>query len=321
MANYVNTKKTALYLVSGNTLPVPPANFIEQTEEFAVNPTRTMEKFKRISSLLGGEDAYVDNCSAALEQSVSTQMRTNNKDGSALSTPPLYGELLKVCGFNETVGADAIEYANTQSPQRGSAIFNVDGNQFEATDSVVGSVEFVFEAGKPAIINAELSMFLDNEGIPTKTASVNTPLSNEDLIMVSCNDKIQIAGNDINADKVTLKLNSEISTKYGVGIKSKDITDYGVEIKISNFATQADYITTLEALKDQTEVAFMAIFGTKGTGAAIDGQSVEVAAGNCRYIEVDDSTEDGNIKRDITLMVRPAFSDGTSVMLTVGKLI
>ena len=76
---YINTKRSALFLKDGATLPTPPANFIELSEEFVVNPEPTVEEFNRVSALLGGTDSYADTCHVVLNQDISTMMRTNDK--------------------------------------------------------------------------------------------------------------------------------------------------------------------------------------------------------------------------------------------------
>jgi hypothetical protein len=168
----MNTKKSSLFVKSGASLPVPPANFLEVTDEFTVNPQPTIEEFNRISSKLGTTDSYADTCSVTFNQSVSHMMRSTNVAADALDTVPEYGEILKVCGFDETIdtatpGQETVIYTNSQAPVRGSGVVYVDGNKFTMTDTVVGDATFNFEIGKPGMIDASLQGFIDNKGIPS----------------------------------------------------------------------------------------------------------------------------------------------------------
>ena len=315
---FVNTKKSALYLSDSDTLPVAPAGFIELSEEFVVNPDPTVEEFNRISARLGGTDSYADTCHVVLDQSVETMMRTNSKDGTALAKLPECAPLFEICGLDGTVTTDNVEYTNSQTPKIGSAVLNIDGKQFTAKGSVVGDATFEFEIGKPAKFSADLSGFLDNEGIPTDTASTDTPLSNEDLIMMTCADIVLADSTAINADKITIEMGAEISEKYALGVKEFQMTDYVIKLTASFFVDSANYKDAQQKLIDQDVDTIHCQFNTKD-GVLVDGKSLEVYATNAKVSSYEDSVEDSIVKREVTWLLRSG-ANSENIKFKYGKL-
>jgi len=315
---YVNTKRSALYLSATATLPVPPAGFIELSDEFVVNPDPTVEEFNRVSSLLGGTDSYSDTCHVVLNQSVSTMMRTNDKSGSALDTPPECSALFQVCGLDEVVTADNVTYTNSQQPKIGSAVLNIDGKQFTSTSSIVGDATFVFEIGKPAKFDASLSGFLDNQGIPTDTASVATTLSAENLIMMTCADIVLADSTAVQADQVTIAMGAQISEKYALGVKEFQMTDYVIKLTASFFVDSANYKDAQQKLIDQDVDTIHCKFNTLN-GVSVDGQSLEVIATNGKVSSYTDSAVDSTVKREVTWLLRPG-AGGANIQFKYGKL-
>jgi len=315
---FVNTKRSALYLSADATLPVPPAGFIELSDEFVVNPDPTVEEFNRVSSLLGGTDSYADTCHVVLNQSVSTMMRTNDKSGSALSTKPECSPLFQVCGFNETVAGDKVTYVNSQAPKIGSAVLNIDGKQFTSKGSIVGDATFVFEIGKPAKFEASLSGFLDNKGIPTDTASTATTLSDENLIMMTCADIVLADGTAVTADMVTIAMGAQISEKYALGVKEFQMTDYVIKLTASFFVDSANYKDAQQKLIDQDVDAIKCSFNTLD-GVLVDGQSLVVTAGKAKVSSYTDSAVDSTVKREVTWLLRPDAT-GNNLTFDYGKV-
>ena len=152
MADYVNTLKSSLFIKSGAILPIPDDGFIEQTDEMVINADIPVTEFKRISSRLGATDSYADSCHSTFTHTLNTNMRSNDKSGLALDTVPEIGELLKTCGFDESIAAGTgVIYVNSQAPKRSSAVMNIDGWQYTATDGLVGDLTITGEIGKPIL--------------------------------------------------------------------------------------------------------------------------------------------------------------------------
>jgi len=320
MSDYINTKKSALFLLSGATLPVPPANFLEQTEEFVVNPQPTVEEYNRISARLGTTDSYADTCHVTMDQTVKHMMRTQNKAGTAFDTVPSYGELLKVCGFDESVtsavGMETVIYKSSQSPAKGSAVMNIDGHQYTATDTVVGDATFIFEIGKPAMIEAKLSGFFDNQGIPTAVASPTVTLSDEDLLIMSCADIMLADGTSVEADKITITMGAEIAKKYALNAKDFSINDYVIKMTADFSPENVNYADAITKLNAGTVEAILISLGTDQTGALINGKSVEIKANYAKASTFTDSIQDSNVKRSFTWILQAPLTE--SLRLKMG---
>lgn len=306
---FMNTKKSALFVKSGSALPATPDNFFEQTAEFIVNPNPTITEFKRISAKLGTTDSYTDACHSTFTLTANHQMLTSNKAGDALMTPPLYGEVLKVCGFNEVIDIstedeETVTYINSQTPTVGSAIANIDGKQFNVENSLVGDASFTFEIGKPAILDASFSGFLDNNGIPTDTALPDVELADEDLVFVTCTDIFMADGSTVVADKITISMNPEIEEYYALGLKEFSINDYAIKITASFLVDSADYADAMTKLIGGTVETIDIKLNTNDAGELVNGKSLNILAGLAKASASTDSIDKSRLKRDFTWLVQ-----------------
>ena len=316
---FMNPKKSVIFLKSGVALPVPPANFIEVTEEFVVNPTPTTEEYNRISGKLGSTDSYADTCHVVFNQSVSHKMRSSNSAADALDTVPEYGELLKICGFDETIetgtpSEETVIYTNSQTPVNGSALAYVDGKKFAMTDSIVGDATFNFEVGKPAMLDATLQGFLDDAGVPTDEVPASTTLSEEPRLIVSCGDIITAGGSAISADKITIAMGADVQELYALGLKEFNINDYVIKLTADFYVDSADYSDAITKLNAETAEAIVIKLGTNQTGALINGKSIEITASVAKASTFTDSTDKSRVKRSFTWLLRP---DGSNVNLSI----
>jgi len=316
---YLNTKRSALFLKAGATLPVPPSDFLEVNNEFVINPNPTVEEFNRISSLLGGTDVYADTCHVTFSQSFTHLMRTNDKAGTALDAVPEASELFKVCGLDETVSAGTgVKYINSQSPQVGSAVFNIDGKQFESKGSVVGDATFEFEIGKPAKVSANLQGFLENEGIPTDVTPPSVPLNVEDLLMMTCTDIFLEDGTALQCDKITIAMGAEISEKYALGVKTNQMTDYVIKVTADFFVDSVNYADAQTKLINQAVESIVISLNTDASGALQDGKSLKITMGACKVADYNDDTEDSTVKRSQTWLARPSTASGENIVFEYG---
>ena len=302
----INTKRTALFIKSGSTLPVPPANFLEADDVVLVTPTVRVEEYKRLNGKLGANDAYADTCDTTFEGSIAHKMRFQNSAADALDTVPEYGELLKIGGFTETIntatpGQETVTYENTQNPVLGSAVAYMDDNKQTMTGSLACDLTFSFEIGMAAKIEASLSAFFDNNGIATSEANPTVDLSDEGCLLVGCADVTTAGGTTIEPSNISIAMNSEISKFYGMGLKEYQLTDYKPELTVDFYPDNANYNDAITALANQTAETIVIKLGTNN-GTMVSGKSVEIQVTNCKYKSYSDSDDQGSIKRSVTYM-------------------
>jgi len=312
-----NTTKSALFVKSGGVLPVAPANFIESTSPVLINPDIASTDFKRVSGKLNATESYVDVANAQASFSIEHMMRSNNKAGTALSTPPEYSELLKICGFDEAIDTSVpsnefITYTNTQTPVLGSAVAVLDTNQFTFTGSLASDLTMEFEAGASAKISAGLQGYIDS-ATPTVVAQPSVTLSSEPLMIVSNYSTVVLGGVTLKPDKVTISTNPEIADNYTMGgangLKSKQMTDYSLTCTIDFYVDNADYDREITAIESQSTATLDIKVGTDNTGTLVNGQSMHLTAGLVKTETQSDSDENNQLKRSVTYKILNGASD------------
>lgn len=313
----MNTQKTALFLQSGAVLPVPPSNFIESTTPVLITPTITAEDFKRISGKLNSTDSYVDTCNSQVNFSLTHYMRSSNIAQDDLAAVPEYGELLKVCGFDETIdslvpGSEFVTYTNTQTPVLGSAVGYVDGQKFEFTDSLTSDMSLEFQIGQPAQIVSNIQGFVDNP-IPVIEANPAVILNEEPLMIVSCASLTLLGGTVLKPDRVVFATNPEIADFYTMGgtngLKSKSMTDYALTCTIDFFVDNADYDREINAIKNQTSATLEIDVATDDASALVNGKSLQVTCEVVKTNDYTDSDENNVLKRSVTYKVQNGTND------------
>lgn len=318
----LNTKKSALFLKSGGTLPVASANFLEVGEAVLLNPTITIEEFKRINGKLGSNDSYADTCDATISQTITHKMRSTNIAGDALDTLPEYTELLRIGGFDYAVdtttpGEETVIFTNTQAPINGSAVAYVDGYKQTMTGSVVADITMNLNIGKAAEISASLSAFIDNKGIATAEATPDVTLNSNPVLLVSCTDIFTAGGDVIKPDSVTITMGSEIGKFYGMGLKEYSMTDYMIKVEASFFPDNADYNTAMTKIASETVEALEIKLGTGAGGDLVNGKSVLINCPLAKASNVSDADTDGKVKRTFTWLLQ-GDSEGESITIKHG---
>jgi len=320
---YMNTLKSAVFIKAGNELPTPPANFFEVAEEFVINPNPTVEEYKRISGKLGTLDTYTDTCHATFSQKFTHKMRSSNSAGDNLAAVPEYGEVLKICGFEEiidtqTEGQEKVTYKNSQTPVRGSGIFYVDGKKFTATDTLVGDVSFNFEVGKVATMDVTLNGFLDNNGVPVDEPNPTVALNEEPLLVVGCTDFIKVDGTKIPADKITIEMGSSIDEFYALGKKEFNLTDYAIKLTADFYVDKADYTNAINDLNSGQIQTIHIVLGKQGNSIA-NGKTVFFSANTAKSYKIEDTIDKNTLKRSITWLLQPD-TYGVNIAFTTGYL-
>jgi len=302
----MNTKKTSLFLKSGAVLPTTPANFLEVEEELLLTPEIPIEEFKRINGLLGANSSYADTCHTTISQTISTKMRFSDSAGTALDTPPEYGELLKIAGFTETidtsVGEETVIYTNRQAPLRGSGVAFVDGKKHEMTDSLVADVTMNFPIGKVATISAALTAFLDNDGVAGTEANPTVTLNDEGVLLVGCADIFTAGGSALVPDNISITTGADIQEFYGMGRKQYEMKDYMFKVTADFYPENADYNDAIENLAAGTTEAIVIKLGTNA-GTEVNGQTVAITCDTAKASAFSDSADKSTVKRSFTWLL------------------
>lgn len=309
----LNTTKTALFLQAGDVLPIPAAGFIETTSPVMVVPTIATANFKRISGKLNTSDSYADTCNAQSTLAIEHLMRSNDIAGTALDTPPEFGELLKICGFDENISAGTgVTYTNTQDPVLGSGVAFLDGNRFDFTGSLASDFTMALQVGSPAMITANLQGYLDDP-IPTVEVQPSVTLSDEPLMVVSCANLVTLGGTVLKPDRVTFSTNPEIADFYTMGgangLKSKAMTDYAMQCTIDFFIDNEDYDREITAIKDQTTAILEVDIATDDASALVNGKSMKITCDLVKTESFTDTDTDNVGKRSVTYRLANNVSD------------
>ena len=304
-----NTKKSAFFLKSGNTVPTAPAGYLELEEALIPAVDIPIEEFKRINGRLGSNDSYADTCHATISQTVSHKIREQNAVADALETIPEFGELLKIGGFDETidtstVGEETVIYTNTQTTTRGSALIYVDGWKQVATGSLAADLTFNFPIGKTPTISAAIQAFLDNKGVAVASATpdVSGVQSEEACMVVGCSDIVTAGGSTITPDNISISMGAEIQEQYGMGVAEYEMTDYMIKITADFFPDNADFNTAVTKLNSQTVEAIDIKVGTVA-GALVSGKSMHVTADLAKANSFSDSGDKDALKRSFTWLI------------------
>jgi hypothetical protein len=304
----VLTKKSALFLKSGATLPTLPNNFLEIEEELLVTPNITVEEYARINGRLGSHDSYAVTDFTTLSQTVSTKMRFTNAAATALETPPEYGELLKIGGFTETIDTgtadeETVTYTNTQAPVLGSAVMYIDGWKHESENSLAADLTFNFPIGKAATISAALSAYLDNKGVPTSESAPTITLNPESVMVVGKADIMTAGGGAITPDNVTIAMGATITEFQGMGKAEFEMMDYKIMVTADFWVDNANYAADITKLGADTVEAIVIKLGT-AAGVLVNGKSVQIDIDLAKVTAVSDTGTDGAAKRTVSWLLQ-----------------
>lgn len=308
-----NTTKTGVFLQAGGVLPIAPANFIETTSPVLITPTIATATFKRISGKLNTSDSYADVCNAQSTMALEHYMRSNDLGGTALDTAPEYGELLKICGFTETVDAGVgVTYTNTQTPELGSGVVYVDGNRFDFTGSLASDFVMTLQVGTPAMITANLQGYID-DAKPTQEVQPAVVDNDEPLMVVSCANLVTLGGTVLKPDRVTFSTNPEIADFYTMGgangLKAKAMTDYALLCTIDFFVDNEDYDREIIAIEDQTTATLEVDIATDENSLLVNGKSMKVSCDLVKTENYADTDSNNALKRSVTYRLQNNASD------------
>ena len=309
----INTKRSALFLVQGQNLPVPPANFIETNTPLIVVPQSATVETNRLSGQMNSADSVVDTCRSATSFLASADIRSTQGD-----TPAEYNELLKVSGFKETINANNVLLENeTAYIDRGSAYVYMDGKRFDFTHTLVGDSEIVLNVGEIGRVNTTLSGYIDD---PKATDDPNpaVTLNQNNVIIVSCVDIVTRDGVVIPAEGVTFSTNPQITNLYTMGgasgIKADEITDYALTCEIRFPVDSAVFGHDASMIEAGTIESINVVIGADASGQPVNGQSVVFNCDAAKAVVYNDEIENDVLRRVTTLRL---YDNGAQSALSI----
>jgi len=310
----ISTRKTALFLNAGQpTLPVAPANFVETSEPTIITPEFTSIDIDRISGKLNGKTSIVDLCKTKVSFDAPHTMRTSNKAGTALDTPPEWGILLVAAGFDETVDTgtpseETVTYTNNNDKvNQSSASVYMDGQRFDMTNSIVSGTTMNFTVGEVANISNNISGFID-DSVPVADPNPTIVLSEEKVLVVSCSDLVTDAGVVIPVKSAVISTNSDIQEIYTMGgstdgLKSTFVSDYSLEVVLEFFVDDATFEREAVAIKSGTVSELVIKIGLDDTSTEVNGQSVVITCPMSGVTTYADSADTDLLSRSVTYRI------------------
>jgi len=306
----VNTKKSALFVAPGQTLPLPPTGFVETTDPVLVVPEFAKVDIDRLTGQMNTKTSVIDICRTKTSFSASQIMRTSDKTGTALDTPPNFGLLLKCGGFNETIdtatpGEETVTYTNnTNNVPKVSAIAYMDNNKFTMTDSLSCGVEIVLNVGEPAKITNNFSGYMDS-ATPVQEANPAITLTDELALVVSCADLVTYDGTCLPLESVKIKTNPEIQDIYTLGgqdcgIKSNFISDYALELEATFYVDSSEYGREAAMISAGEAKEIVVKIGLDDQSKEVSGKSVVFTANMSTATTYSDSSDKDTLKRVVT---------------------
>jgi len=319
----VNTKKSALFVAQGATLPTPPTGFVETTDPVLIVPEFAKVDINRLTGQMNTKTSVIDTCRTKTSFSASQIMRTSDKSGAALDTPPNFGLLLKCGGFDETidtttVGEETVTYTNkTDFVPKVSAVAYVDGNKFTMTDSLSCGVEIDLNVGEPAKITNNFSGYMDS-AIPVQETNPIVTLTDETALVVSCADLVTYDGTCLPLESVKIKTNPEIQDIYTLGgqtcgIKSNFVSDYALELEATFYVDSSEYGREPTMINAGEVKEIVVKIGLDDQSQEVNGKSVVFTANMSKAITYSDSSDKDSLKRVVTYRLM----DGTVPALSI----
>lgn len=304
----INTKKTALFLQAGQTLPTPPANFLETSTPVLIAPNFETGDVYRVNGQLNNRDTYVDLCRTKVDFTVEHDMRGASEKSGAFDTPPQYSELLKSAGFDEvidaTVGVETVIYNNNvNAVLPASAIAYVDGNKFSMSGSLANALTMDFSVGQTAKISAQMTGYIDSP-IPEVEANPDVTLTEEGLLIVSCIDVVTFGGTCLPSESVKITNNPEIQDIYTMGgacgIKNNFTSDYALQVEVTYRVDSAGYDEEATNISTETPKELIIKMGLDSAGAEVNGKSVLITVPLAKTTVYADTTDKDTLLRTTT---------------------
>lgn len=310
----MNTRNFSIFLKSGATLPVAPANFLEVSDKVFLNPKPKVESYERFNGTLLTKDTFADTCDTTQEGVTLTHlMRFSNNAQDALGTPPAYAEMLKIGGFTETIdtttpGQETVTYTlnKNSSPSLGSGLYYIDGYKQSMTNTIAMNIAFNLEVGMNAKVTGTMNTFVDNEGIPVAEANPAVTLDNiNPLQIVGCTDLYSEDGTQvIGVSKISIDLGAQLQKFYGMSLKEYTTTSFEPTITVDFPLDKSDYANAITLLKNQTYFDIVVEIG-RINGVLTSGKSTKFTITNCKLSDFTDADDKDTVKRTHNIALTP----------------
>lgn len=318
-----NTKKTAIYIKSGETLPTAPDGYVEATDPILITPTFATIDINRITGKMNAKTTEVDTCRTTASFEVSSLMRTSNIAADALGTPPPFAPLLLAAGFVETIDtttpdAEFVTYSNnSDNIDNTSAVYYLDGNRYDLTGSLVCGTALDFTIGAVAKITNSFSGFMDSV-IPVTEANPTVVDPIEKVLVVSCIDLVLLDGACLAIKSAKIAMNEETAELYTMGgacgLKTNIITDYALGLDLEFFADK-DELGREAALIESGLVKEVVIkIGVDANGDYINGKSVSITCPLAKATTYTDTSDTDLLSRSLSLRL---FDGATTPAITI----
>jgi len=319
----INTKKTALFLAVGATVPTLPAGFVETMEPVVIVPEFSTVEISRISGKLNTKTSVTDTCRTKTSFDVMHTMRTSNVAADALMTPPEYGLLLKCAGFDEVIdtatpGQETVTYSNNNDKILNvSAVAFLDGQKFTMTNSLACGTTMEFKVGEVAKITNNFQGYIDS-AIPVVEANPTTTLTSEPALVVSCADIVTYDGVCLPLENVTIKMNEEIQDIYTLGgacgLKSNFVSDYALELTADFYVDSATFGREATNIESGLMKEVIVKIGLDSTSTEVNGKSVVLTMELAKTTVYADSVDKDLLKRSVTYRLMDGTNPALSVM-------
>ena len=318
----ISTKKTSLFVSPNETLPTPPAGFIETTDAVIPTPEFTSVDINRLTGKMNTKDSVVDLCRVKTSFDAKMNMRSNDVGGSALSNPPEYGLLLKCAGFDETIdtataGQETVTYSNNNEVMPTvSALVYLDDNKLSMTNSLVCGTKIDMKIGEPATVTNTFQGYLDDaKGVKEVNPAVT--LTEEPILIVSCADVILLDGTCLPIESATIAMNEVVADLYTMGgscgLKKNLITDYALTLELGFFVDKDSYGREASLIESGQAKAVVIKLGLDKDGNFVNGKSVEIKCDIAKADKYSDSSNNDMLSRTLTLRLFDGSSPAVQI--------
>jgi len=311
-----------LFLSTTGTLPVAPTGFVETTEPVVIVPEFKTIDNNRISGQLNTKTQVTDTCMTKTSFDVIHTMRTSNVLQDALDTPPGYGLLLQVAGFDEIVdavtpGEESVTYVNNvDAINNFSAVSFMDDQKFTMTNSLASGLSIDMKVGEIAKITNNVQGFLDS-ATPTEELNPVITLSSEKALVVSCADIMTFDGACLPLENVSIKMNEDIQELYTMGgacgLKTNFVSDYALELTADFYVDSTTFGREASNIETGNMKEIIVKIGLDETSTEINGKSVVLTMELAKTTVYTDSIDKDLLKRSVTFRLMDGANPALSI--------
>jgi hypothetical protein len=237
------------------------------------------------SGNLGQAKSYVDEHNTTVSFDLEAFLKTNNKAGDDLDTPPAISNLFKACGLTETptTDTDVIYTPNHDYVEGSQALVYLDGYKREVIGAVA-NLKISGTVGEVAKAIFTVSGFTTPEAQaqPNPTVTLDT----EALLIVSKVSAITYGGTALNIESFDFDLGNVINQNYTTGLSEFVRTDFDPMITLNGIKTKGDESGWTELVADSVKEIKIVL----GSGP---GKQFTLIASQAKTKEMSESDKEG----------------------------